>query len=145
MSLARILMLASTGIVLALGALHLLYTFVGPKLWPRDAAARAAMEASPLMLTGETTVWKAWIGFNASHSLGALLFGLVYAYLALVQPDLLFRSTYLQAVGLVMLAALLVLAKAYWFSVPLAGLGLALALYLGGVALGQLTTSQSVG
>lgn len=131
MNFARLLMLGSAGIVLALGSLHLLYTFVGPKLWPRDPAARQLMEATPLVLTRETTVWKAWIGFNASHSLGAILFALVYAYLCLAQPGVLYRSAFLQGVGLAMLASLLALARLYWFSVPFTGVSLALALYLG--------------
>src|SRR5438046_6957052 len=28
-------------------------------------------------------MWRAWVGFNASHSMGAMLFGLVFAFLAL--------------------------------------------------------------
>lgn len=133
--LPRLLLLAGAAIVLALGAIHLLYTFHGRRLTPRDDAVRQAMEGGVLVLTRETTVWKAWLGFNASHSLGALLFGLVYAYLAAAQPDLLFRSLYLQAVGLAMLTALLLLARAYWFSIPLAGIAVALALYAAGLAL----------
>jgi hypothetical protein len=35
-------------------------------------------------------MWKAWIGFNASHSFGLILFGTVYAYLALAHGSFLF-------------------------------------------------------
>jgi hypothetical protein len=35
---ARILMVVSASIVLMLGVVHLVYTFWGPKLTPRDAA-----------------------------------------------------------------------------------------------------------
>jgi hypothetical protein len=136
--LARILMSLSAAIILALGTLHLAYTFGGRKLAPRDAAVQAGMSASHLVITRQTTMWRAWVGFNASHSLGAILFGLVYGYLALAHPGLLFQSWFLLAVGLCMLAAYLVLAKLYWFSTPFAGILVAFACYLAGAAVALL-------
>jgi hypothetical protein len=91
-----------------------------------------------LVLTTETTMWKAWIGFNTSHSMCAIFFGLVYGFLALNHPELLFRSVYLQVVGLAVLAGFLTLAKLYWFSVPFIGIGIALACYLASVLLARL-------
>jgi hypothetical protein len=35
-------------------------------------------------------MWKAWVGFNASHSYGAILFGLVYGYLASMSSEVVF-------------------------------------------------------
>ena len=123
----------AAAIVFTLGLLHIVYTFRGPKLLPRDRELRAQMEHSPLVLTRETTVWKAWIGFNASHSLGAMLFGVVYGHLALVQPTTLARSPFLLALGAVVLLAYSWLARRYWFSVPFRGVVLAGLLYAGGV------------
>ena len=100
MGARTVLMLASAAIILVLGCVHLLYTFFGPKLLPRDPGVIASMKATTLVITRETSVWNAWIGFNASHSMAAILFGLVFGYLALVHPALLFGSTYLQLVGL---------------------------------------------
>ncbi len=77
-------------------------------------------------------MWKAWVGFNASHSLGAILFGAVFSYLALEQPGLLFHSYFLGAAGLVTLCAYLAMAKLYWFKRPLQGISLALLLYVAG-------------
>lgn len=126
------LLLASSGLVIfLLGTVHLLYTFRGAKLAPRDPALQRAMEASSLQITYETTMWKAWVGFNGSHSLGAMLFGLVYVYLALAHSAFLFSSVFLLAVGFSMLCALLVLGKLYWFSIPFRGISLALLLYVG--------------
>ena len=122
------------GIILLLGSLHLVYTFRGPKLRPRDPAVERAMNRDSPGISRDTTMWRAWVGFNASHSLGALLFALVYAYLAAFEPDLLFGSVYLLVVGAGMLGALLVLARRYWFPAPLTGIFLALACYLAGVA-----------
>ena len=86
-------------------------------------------EVSP-NLTRQTTMWKAWIGFNASHSYGALLFGAVYGYLALIHGTFLFQSPFLLGLGLVFLLGLVALGKLYWFSVPLRGIVLATALYV---------------
>ena len=120
-------------IVFVLGTLHLVYTFHGPKLLPRDRDLRARMERSTLVLTRETSVWKAWIGFNSSHSLGAMLFGAVYGHLALVQPEALAGSPFLLAVGGALLLAYAWLGRRYWFSVPFRGIVLALGLYAAGV------------
>jgi hypothetical protein len=131
--IATVLMCLSAAIPFALGALHFAYTFSGPKLLPRDLTVRDAMSRTPLVITRETTVWRAWLGFNASHGMGAMLFGLIYGYLAAAHPALLFRSPFLLLVGLAMLGGLLVLAKRYWFSVPLRGVVVSLALYVASV------------
>ncbi len=115
-------MTLSAALVFGLGSIHFLYTFWGPKLTPRDPALRTHMQAVSPVISRETTMWKAWIGFNASHALGALLFGLVYGYLALVHPAFLFQSGFLLVVGLCLLGCYLFLGKAYWFRVPFAGL-----------------------
>ncbi|MBZ0113625.1 MAG: hypothetical protein K8J08_14265 [Thermoanaerobaculia bacterium] len=135
MTVAVILVVSSAGIVGALGAAHLIMTFWGPKLLPRDRQLAKAMDSVSPVITRQTTVWRAWLGFNASHSLGAILFGLVYGYLALVHGELLFTSPFLQAVGLIFLASLVVLAKVYWFVSPLLGASLALACFLAGLLL----------
>jgi hypothetical protein len=124
------LMTVSTLVLLALGVLHLIYTFSGPKLMPRDPALQARMNEVPLVITRQTTMWRAWIGFNASHSMGAILFGLVYGFLANAHPELLFNSPFLLAVGVAMLGGLAVLAKLYWFRIPFAGVVISLACYV---------------
>ncbi len=127
--------LASATVVGLLGAAHLVFTFAGRRLLPSDPALRTAMQASTLVITRQTSVWRAWLGFNASHSLGALLWAAVYGHLAWVSPDRLFNSAYLQGLGAVVLVSYVVLAWRYWFDMPLRGLSLALLLYLTGLAL----------
>src|SRR5262245_17683262 len=97
----------SAGILFALGLLHLVYTFRGPKLTPRDPALRARMSEVSPVITKETTMWRAWVGFNASHSMGAMLFGLIYGFLAVVHGSLLFQSPFLLGVGLAMVGGFL--------------------------------------
>jgi hypothetical protein len=132
--LASLLVAASAVIVLVLGALHLLYTFRGNKLDPREPGTRQAMEQSTPRITRETTVWRAWVGFNATHSLGLLLFALIYGYLALAAPALLFGSLFLRGLGLILLVSYVVLARFYFFSVPFRGVVLATLLYIAGLA-----------
>ena len=113
-----------------LGTLHLAYTLFTGKFSPRDAATEAAMKLTHPRLTRRTTLWKAWVGFNASHSLGAMLFAAVYLLLALAHMDWL-----REAPGLVWLAALgalayLALAVRYWFCTPLIGIALASVCFL---------------
>ena len=133
MLIARALVTLSAAIFLALGSLHLVYTFWGPKLTPRDPALRARMQEVSPVISRETTMWKAWIGFNASHALGALFFGLIYGYLAIAQPAFLFRSVFLLTVGFFLQVSYLVLGKAYWFRVPFTGILLALVSYVLGL------------
>lgn len=124
----------SATIILALGTLHLVYTFRGRKLHPLADATVQAMRTDRMRITDETTVWNAWIGFNASHSMAAILFGLVFGYLATSQPVMLRQSVFLQAVGVVFLAGLAVLGKRYWFSIPFRGIVIALVAFVAGVA-----------
>lgn len=127
--LAPYFMAGSATIMLLLGLLHLVYTFRGSQLRPRDAALQEHMSTVSPIISRETSMWKAWVGFNASHSLGAMLFGVVYGYLALVHPEFLFDSLFLRVVGLVVLSGYAFLAKRYWFSVPSRGILLSLVLY----------------
>ena len=130
--LPRLLIAGSAFIVLALGVMHLVLTFRGPKLTPRDPALIVRMKEVSPVITRETTMWKTWIGFNASHSCSAILFGLIYGYFALAQPAWLFESAFLAIVGAVFLGFYLFLGKAYWFSTPLRGLIIASILYAAG-------------
>lgn len=115
-----------------LGLVHLAYTYLGDKLHPRDADLLARLKTTSPVITRQTTMWQAWVGFNASHSLGAILFGAVYGYLALQQPMLLLHSCFLGLTGLIALCAYLAMARLYWFKRPLQGIALALLFYVAG-------------
>jgi hypothetical protein len=128
-------MVLSTSIIFTLGAVHFVYTFRGPLLTPRDPALQISMSQTSPVITKETTMWRCWMGFNASHSMGLILFGLVFGYLALAHGQLLFQSPFLLVVGLAMLCGLAVVCKVYFFSAPLTGVCISLACYLASVAL----------
>src|SRR5712692_3612158 len=62
-----------------LGGLHAIYTLLDlrnpRRLVPVDPSVAHAMANSAVRLSGGSTdMWRAWIGFNFSHSLGVLLF-----------------------------------------------------------------------
>ncbi|MFC1572191.1 hypothetical protein ACFL6M_01205 [Candidatus Eisenbacteria bacterium] len=130
-----LLMTISAGIVGLLGLVHLVLTFFGAKHLPKDRSLVDAMAKIAPEITARTTIWKMWMGFNAGHSVGLLLFGLIYGYLALAHGELLFQSSFFQVLGLGTLASYVVLARRYWFIAPLAGLGLSLILYVTSIAL----------
>ncbi len=134
-TLSSWLIATSATIILVLGLLHLIFTFRGNKLLPRDRALLARMQQVSPVISRKTSMWKAWIGFNASHSSGAILFGAVYGYLALQQGELLWRSTFLLALGLIQLLGYLFLARRYWFSVPRTAILLGTLLYALGLVL----------
>jgi hypothetical protein len=134
---ARLLMLLSASIILTLGTMHLACTFWGTSLEPRDAALQVSMTRISPVLTGETTMWRCWMGFNASHSMGLILFGLIYGYLALAHDQLLLRSPFLLLVGLVMLACLIVVCRLYFFRAPLIGVSISFVFYVVSIALSR--------
>jgi hypothetical protein len=121
--IASLLILGGT-VFGALGALHAVYTLLDlrspRRLLDGDPSVAHAMANSALRLSGgRTDMWRAWIGFNFSHSLGLLL----VAALALWAG---FRIKMLP-VGIIMPALTLigcayeVLALLYWFRFPAIG------------------------
>ena len=104
-----------------LGAIHLLYTFFTNKFSSRNKLIDEEMKTSFPVLTKETTMWKAWTGFNASHSSGAIYIGIINLFLSIqyffivANPVFLFLNT-------VTVLFYLWLAKKYWFSTPFKGI-----------------------
>ena len=125
----QILIATSAAIALVLGFLHLAYTFFTRKLNPRDEELERLMRQVSPRLTRQTTMWKGWIAFNASHSLGIILFGTIYGYLSLFAWPLLVRSGFFLGLGIAFFASHLLVAKRYMFKSPLISVALAASLY----------------
>jgi hypothetical protein len=140
---AKILMVLSAGICLMLGVFHLVYTFRGPLLTPRDPALQISMSEIAPVITNETTMWRCWVGFNASHSMGLILFGLVFGFLALAHSELLFHSPFLLVIGLAMLGGFVALCKLYFFSAPLRSISISLACYVASIVLSRVSIMRS--
>jgi len=132
-------MVLSASIIFTLGVSHLYYTFWGPMLTPRDPALQISMSQISPVITNETTMWRCWVGFNASHSMGLILFGLVFGFLALAHGQLLFRSPFLLVVGLAMLVGIAVVSKVYFFSAPFRSICISLACYIASVVLSRVS------
>ena len=77
---SRILIAACAAIILFFGSVHLVYTFFTDQLTPAEGQMETAKHVVSRISSG-TTMWKAWVGFNVSHSMGLMLFGLIYGYL----------------------------------------------------------------
>jgi hypothetical protein len=135
MDSAQALILVGASVIGLLGTVHLAYTFLTGKFLPRDAALVAAMKSTSPILTRQTTMWNAWIGFNASHSLGAILFAAVYLLLGTVHVDVLLGSKALLLLGFATCLAYLWLAHAYWFRIPFIGIAIATACFAGAAIL----------
>ena len=127
------LVAASAAIPLLLGLGHLLFTFSSTKLWPRDQDLQVRMRESSPRITRQTTMWEVWIGLNATHSFGLILFGAVYGYLGWMRSDFLFNSVFLLSLGLLVLLGYALVAKRYFFRFPFRAVLLAILLYAGAV------------
>jgi len=119
-----------------LGLTHALYTLGDlrrpRRIVPDDPAVIDAMAASGVRLArGGTTMWRAWIGFNFSHSLGALLFSCgciaVGAYLEALSLPKAALSVPVAVAGIY-----LVLGIRYWFRVPVVGIALGTLCFVAG-------------
>lgn len=108
-----------------LGLLHALYTSTDirdpRRLVPDNAAVMQAMSASGLRLArGATTMWRAWVGFNFSHSLGVVTFGLGCIALGQSLGSLALPKAALLA-PVAIGATYFLLAVRYWFRAPAIG------------------------
>ena len=130
--ISRILIGACAAVILFLGNVHLAYTFFTHKFSPSQGQLETTMKQVAPRISGEMTMWKAWIGFNVSHSMGLMLFGLIYGYLTVYQWEVLRRSYFLSGLGLLVLVGYVVLARVFWFKDPLIGVSTATLLYVAG-------------
>jgi len=88
------------------------------------------MKKSHFILTKETTFWKAWIGFNASHASGALFIGIINFYLAFRHFQLLATNDFLPLLGIATMVFYAWLAKTFWFRIPFLGILITLVCYM---------------
>src|SRR6266567_2508155 len=121
-----ILLILGGSVFGVLGGLHAIYTMLDlrnpRRLVPVDPSVMHAMANSALRLSrGGTDMWRAWIGFNFSHSLGLLLLATVAIWAG-------FRINRLPVAIMPMLTligcAYLLLALLYWFRIPAIGVAI---------------------
>ena len=131
----KVLFVIGASIFGVLGTIHLIYTFFTNKFDTIDTSVKEAMQNTSPILTKETTVWKAWIGFNASHSLGAMLFAGIYIPLAIFHFEVIQQSFWFSFLPVVVGLSYLILAKKYWFRIPFTGVLISTVCFVGGAIL----------
>ena len=125
--MSRLLLILGGIVFGVLGALHALYTLLDlrnpRRLVPVDPSVAHAMANSALRLSGgRTDMWRAWIGFNFSHSLGVLLVA-VLAFWAASRFNTLSLGIVTPVLTLIG-CVYLVLALLYWFRSPAIGVAI---------------------
>ncbi len=118
----QILLITGAAIFGILGTLHLYYTFFTNKFTTRDRKVVEAMKGTSPMLTGQTSMWNAWIGFNASHSLGAMVIAIFYILLATTHMEVIRETKSFSLLAVLIGGSYSYLAKKYWFRVPFIGI-----------------------
>jgi hypothetical protein len=118
----QILLIIGAAMFGVLGTLHLYYTFFTNKFMTRDRKVAEAMKATSPLLTNRTTMWDTWIGFNGSHSLGAIVISIFYILLATTHMEVIRETKSFVLLAVLIGTSYLALAIRYWFRVPLIGI-----------------------
>jgi len=126
--MSQYLLIAGGMIFLLLGLLHVIYTIrdiYRPRhLAPLNPALIDQMAATGVRLArGRTNMWDAWLGFNISHGLGVVIFGLVCVGAGLFARTMALPKATLLIPVLVGVIYLL-LALRFWFRVPAVGIAI---------------------
>jgi len=112
-----------------LGLLHAIFTLMDwhhpRRLAPADPHVIIQMASTGLRLSrSRTNMWDAWIGFNLSHSLGAILFGSLCIATGIAMRSMLVAWPVFAV--LVLIATIYeVLALRFWYRVPAIGIAIA--------------------
>jgi hypothetical protein len=134
LELSRYFYLAGALPFLVLGTAHALATPRAPAdvkgLSPSDPQLAEAMTRSGLRLTRRTDMWRAWVGFNLSHSLGVVVFAAFVLVTGRSTPVFAAEAHFGIPLALVVATGYLGLARRYWFRTPLIGCLLAAVLFL---------------
>ena len=131
--LSRYLFLSGALPFLLLGVAHALNTPRQPNerkgLSPTDPSLAESMARSRIHLTDRTDMWRAWVGFNLSHSLGAVLFGVLVVLVGRTSASFEYNAGLFLPLAVVVSIAYLSLAVSYWVRAPIIGIGLSVFLF----------------
>jgi hypothetical protein len=102
---------------------------------PTDESVRLAMQGAQLRFNRRLNLWEAWLGFNLSHSMGAMMFGGALLFAAQFHLDAFLESTVLQTVAVLIPILYLVVGIRFWFWGPVLGVSVVLLCILGALLL----------
>lgn len=132
--MSRILFLLGAVPFLFLGTAHALATPLridqSKGLSPRDAALRRTMIDATVLLTRRTNLWFAWVGFNLSHSLGAVLFGAAVVLVGRSDASYAAQADVFVPFAVLVAATYLAIGLRYWFRTPIAGIVVSLVCFV---------------
>lgn len=138
--MAQLLIIAGASVFLVLGALHgalTLRDLQHPRAFtPPDPALRLAMQQSSIRLHPAINLWRAWMGFNLTHSMSLVLFGGAFLHVGLFEPDAFASSLLFQTVAVVVSAIYLVVSLNFFFSRPVIGSTVGLVCFVVAAGLG---------
>ncbi len=126
--MSRYLLIIGGMIFSSLGLLHAIFTICDihqPKrLAPVNQDLIDQMASTGVRLApGRTNMWDAWLGFNISHSLGAVMFGLACVGAGVFARTLALPKVMLSIPVLVGVIYFLVAIR-FWFREPAVGIGI---------------------
>ena len=124
--LSRYLFLLGALPFVLLGIAHALATPLTPDeskgLSPRDPEYRRSMAEQTVLLTRRTNLWLAWVGFNLSHSLGAVALGLAVVLVGRTPETFAANGPAFLPFAIVVSGAYLAIGLRCWFRTPIAGI-----------------------
>jgi hypothetical protein len=131
--LSRYLFLAGALPFVVLGLAHALATplAAGDRkgLSPSDPALAEAMTRGRVLLTGRTDLWRCWVGFNLSHSLGAVAFGAFVIAVGRSATSYAAQAAVCGPLAVLVSGAFLAIGARCWFRTPIAGCAIAFACF----------------
>ena len=123
--IARYLFLAGALPFLVLGIAHALATPLNvldrKGLSPRDSGLAQSMAETRPLLTKRTDMWLCWVGFNLSHSLGAVAFALFVLLLGRDHASFTTNAALGLPLAWLVSGCYLALAVKHWFRTPILG------------------------
>ena len=131
--LSRYLFLAGGLPFVVLGLLHAratpLATTDRKGLSPADPTLAEAMARGRVLLTKHVDVWSGWVGFNLSHSLGAVAFGAFVLVVGRSAGSFAAQAAFCGPLAVAVSGAFLAIGLRYWFRTPIAGCAIAFACF----------------
>ena len=132
--MSRYLFLAGGVVLVLFGVAHAALTpwRAGQALGlsPADPQLETHMAQTHIRLTRRTNVWRAWVGFNYSHSLGLIVLGSLVLVVGRSASSFAANADVFAPFAFFASAVYLLLATKYWFRTPILGSALCCLLFL---------------
>lgn len=134
------LVVTGAGLLVLLGVAHALLTLTSKRtsggMTPTDPRVQEAMGfvgGLGLAPDLETTLWRAWVGFNLSHALGMVVAGLLIGLPPLLGSGVPLENPWWLIAALVLPVTYSIVSARYWFQQPTVALSFATLLIVAGL------------